>query len=94
MKGEPELRSYLEAGRFRDAVEALERSNSEFERWCDNQLIEALRPQKTNSVSVGPIVAFDLAKENELRNVRIIVTAKANGFSEQETLERMREMYG
>ncbi|MEE8703586.1 MAG: V-type ATPase subunit [Olsenella sp.] len=94
VKGEGDLRAYLEGGRFKEAVEALEASNSEFERWCDNQLIDALRPQKTNSVSVGPIVAYDLAKENELRNVRIIVTAKANGFSEQETLERMREMYG
>ncbi|MGI6756107.1 MAG: V-type ATPase subunit [Atopobiaceae bacterium] len=94
VRGESELRAYLESGRFKDAVEALEASNSEFERWCDNRLIHALMPQKTNSVSVGPIVAYDLAKENELRCVRIIVTAKTNGFSEQETLERMREMYG
>ena len=94
VRGEAELKNYLEGGRFKDAVEAIEDSNSAFERWCDNRLIEALKPQKTNSVSVGPIVAYDLAKENELRNVRIIATAKANGFSENETLERMREMYG
>jgi V/A-type H+-transporting ATPase subunit C len=92
--GEEDLLKYLESSSLKDAAEALRVSNSEFERWCDNRLIQALRSQKTNITSVGPVVAYYLARENEARNVRIIVTAKTNGFSEQQTLERMREMYG
>ncbi len=90
---EESLHTFLETHGFREASEALKESPSAFERWCDNRLIETIRPQKTNSVSMGPIIAFYLAKLNEIKTVRIILTAKANGFSEEETRQRVREMY-
>ena len=68
-------------------------SPSAFERWCDNRLIETIRPQKMNSVSLGPVVAYYLARENEIKMARILLTAKANGFSEDSIRERVREMY-
>ena len=42
---------------------------------------------------MGPIIAYYLARQNEIKTVRIILTAKANGFSEEATRERVREMY-
>ena len=92
-RSEEALYAYLESRGYGEAVEALKESPSAFERWCDNRLIEALRPQKTNSVSIGPVVAYYLARENEIRMARIILTAKANGFSEDAIRERVREMY-
>ena len=50
--------------------------------------------QKTNIQSSGPIVAYYLAKQNEIRTARIIMTAKANGFSNDAISERVRKMYG
>ena len=92
-ESEEKLLGYLETHGFREAADALRESPSAFERWCDNRLIETIRPQKMNSVSMDPIIAYYLARMNEIRTVRIILTAKANGFSEEATRERVREMY-
>lgn len=87
------LYDYLERAGFKDAVEALRKSASAFECWCDNQLIELIRPQRMVNESVGPILAYYLARENEIKTVRIILTAKANGFPESAVEERVRRMY-
>lgn len=92
-ENEDSLLAFLETHGFREAAEALKESPSAFERWCDNRLIATIRPQKTNPVSMGPIIAYYLARQNEIKTVRIILTAKANGFSEEATRERVREMY-
>ena len=92
-RGEDALYTYLQENGYGEAVEAIRESPSAFERWCDNRLIETIRPQRMNSVSVSPIVAFYLARENEIRMARIILTAKANGFSEETIRERVRKMY-
>ena len=77
-ENEESLMNYLEGHGFREAAEALKDSPSAFERWCDNRLIETIRPQKMNSVSMGPIIAYYLARQNEIKTVRIILTAKEN----------------
>ncbi len=92
-KNEEALFSFLNNHGFKEAVEAVKDSPSAFERWCDNRLIATIKPQKGNPVSVGPVVAYYLARQNEIRTVRILLTAKANGFSEEETRERVRDMY-
>ncbi len=93
-KSREELLGFLSGHGYADAAEALEQSPSAFERWCDNRLIETIRPQKTKISSVGPVVAYYLGRENEIRTVRIILTGKANGFGTEEIRERVREMYG
>lgn len=94
VKDRKTLMDFLSSHGFREGSDALKESPSAFERWCDNELIKTIRPQKMNSVSAGPIVAYYLARENEMKTVRIILTGKANGFSEEEIRERVREMYG
>ncbi|MEE3357918.1 MAG: V-type ATPase subunit, partial [Lachnospiraceae bacterium] len=79
---------------YNQAVEALKDSFSAFEKWCDDYVMSTLMNQKTNIQSSGPIVAFFLAKQNEIRTARIIMTAKANGFSDDVISERVRKMYG
>ncbi len=85
---------FLERTGYKTAVEALKDSFSSFEKWCDDYIMSTLMDQKTNIESSGPIVAFYLAKQNEIRTARIIMTAKANGFSEDVISERVRKMYG
>jgi len=92
-KTEETLMQYLQTHGFKEAAEAWKESPSAFERWCDDRLIETIRPQKKNPFSSGPLVAYYLARQNEIRTVRILLTAKANGFSEEETRERVRQMY-
>ena len=85
--------SYLEQTGYAEGAAALSESPSAFERWCDNQMIETIRPQKYKAFSIGPIVAYVIARENEIKTVRIVLSGKLNGLSDDSIRERVREMY-
>jgi len=93
LKGMDAIREYLAGTDYKEGADALAESPSAFERWCDNRVIKAIQPQKYNSFSVGPIVAYVLARENEIKTVRIILSGKLNGLSDDSIRERIREMY-
>lgn len=84
---------YLSQSGYQEAAEAMKESNSAFERWCDNRLIHTIQPQKYNPFSIGPLVAYVLARENEIKTVRIILTCKQNHLPDDFIRERIREMY-
>jgi len=91
--GFDEICSYLETTEYRDAVAELRTSASAFERWCDDLLIRSIKPQLYNAFTVGPLAAYILARENEIKTVRIILSGKLNHLSEESIRERVREMY-
>jgi len=93
LSGMDAICEYLEGTAYAGGAEALRESPSAFERWCDNQLMEAIKPQKYNPFSAGPLVAYVLARENEIKTVRIILTARLNELPEEQIRERIREMY-
>ena len=84
---------YLEGTAYADAVPALRESPSAFERWCDDLIILKIRPQLYNAFTVGPLAAYILAREGELKTVRIILSGKLNGLPEDSIRERVRETY-
>jgi V/A-type H+-transporting ATPase subunit C len=92
-QGESALYRCLSRAGFGGAAEALKESPASFERWCDDALIDLIRPMRTVNEGVGPVLAYYLARENEIRTVRIILTAKANGFPDEVIGERVRKMY-
>ena len=91
--GMANLTDYLQSAGYGDAAEALKQSPSAFERWCDNRIIETIQPQLYNPFSVGPLVAYVLARENEIKTVRIILSGKQNDLPEASIRERVRNMY-
>ena len=93
LAGEEEIARYLEGTSYAGGADALRESPSAFERWCDNRMIESLKPQKYETFSVGPLLAYLVARENEIKTVRIILTGKQNDFPEEAIRERVREMY-
>ena len=93
LSGFTSICDYLTSSGYADAAEALKVSPSAFERWCDNYLIEMIRPQKYKAFSVGPLVAYVLARENEIKTVGIILSGKLNGLTDESIRERIREMY-
>ncbi len=92
-QGEEQLSAYLSENGFSKATQMLEKSVNAFECWCDNNIIDAIRPQKYNPFSAGPVIAYYLARENEIKTVKIILTCKQNGFSDESIRERIRKMY-
>lgn len=93
LSGTDAICEYLAGTSYAGGAQALEESASAFERWCDNRMIETIKPQKYNTFSVGPLVAYQIARENEIKTVRIILTGKQNDFPEEAIRERVREMY-
>jgi V/A-type H+-transporting ATPase subunit C len=85
--------AYLDHTDYADAVDELKKSVAAFERWCDNRMIETIRPEIHNPFGIGPIAAYILARENEIRTVRIILAAKRNNLPEEMLRERVRVMY-
>ncbi|MEM1484051.1 V-type ATPase subunit [Oscillospiraceae bacterium PP1C4] len=84
---------YLASTDYAAAVTALQQSPSAFERWCDNVIIEYIRPQQFQAFGIGPLAAYILGRENEIKSVRIILSGKLNELPEASIRERVREMY-
>ena len=84
---------YLQYTDYAEAIEAIKESPSAFERWCDNLIINHIRPQKFNSFTLGPLAAYILARENEIKTVRILLSGKRNEIDDSLIRERMRDMY-
>lgn len=93
LAGAEEIAQYLEGTSYREGADALRISPSAFERWCDNKMTDPMRSQKYESFSVGPLLAYLLARQNEIKTVRIILTGKQNEFPDEAIRERIREMY-
>ena len=84
---------YLENTRYSAAIPQIRSSMSAFEKWCDDCITKAMKPQKWEPFSIGPVVAYLLARENEIKAVRMILSAKVNGLSDDVIKERLRMMY-
>ena len=83
----------LHRSAYADAVEALRVSMASFECWCDNAVMEMIRPQRTNYFGIEPLAAFVLGRENEIRLARLILSAKTNRLESAAVRERLRVTY-
>ena len=93
LQSEDAIKDYLMHTKYADAVPAIEKSLSAFELWCDNLIMKRILPQKYNSLTVSPLAAYILARENEIKAVRLILSGKLNSLSDETVRERLREMY-
>ena len=85
--------TFLSRTLYSDSVDELRRGMTAFERWCDNLIIETIRPLKAEYFSMDPMVAYIIAGITEIRMVKLILSAKVNGLSMDMILERLRETY-
>lgn len=93
VKGFDEICNYLGTTKYKDAVEHIKSSMSAFEKWCDDLLINGMKKQKSEPFTIGPLIAYILAKQNEIKVVRLILIAKLNNLDDAKINERIREMY-
>ena len=93
LSGMDAIREYLMGTAYAEGAEALADSPSAFERWCDNRIIQTISPQKYNAFTIGPVVAYVIARQNEIKTVRIILSGKLNDLPDDSIRERVREMY-
>lgn len=75
------------------AAAAADGSFALMEKLCDNLKIRYVQGAKFVTAGVEPIAAFYVAKEMELKNLRMVLTGKLVGIPEETLKERLREAY-
>lgn len=76
-----------------EAAAKLREGISAFERWSDEKLRDLIAPAKYKSLGPDALAAYICAKELEICSVRIILSAKRNGLSNEKVRARLRELY-
>ncbi|NLY86313.1 MAG: V-type ATP synthase subunit C [Tissierellia bacterium] len=66
---------------------------SEFERLMDDYLMELNKPSKYVNFGPEPLFSYIVAKETEVKILRIIMVSKINKLSPEEIRERLRDLY-
>ncbi|NLM51719.1 MAG: V-type ATP synthase subunit C [Firmicutes bacterium] len=64
-----------------------------YEKLADDYLIDYIKQAKHNKFGPEPIVGYLLAKENEIKIIRIIMVGKINQLPVEEIKERLRDVY-
>ena len=93
LAGEEEFFAYLSSNGFEQYRAALESSASAFEKYCDDRLLEIAKRAKMTVFGISPLAAYYVAKETEIKSLRIILSAKQSHISADIIRERMRESY-
>ena len=63
------------------------------EKLCDDTKVRYIQAAKFITTGIEPIAAFYIAKENEIKNLRMVLTGKLAGIAEETIKERLRETY-
>ena len=93
LSGEDAIGAFLANTDFAGAVTELKKSPAAFERWCDNLINDRMMSMHYEAFGPGPVAAYIIARENEIKSVRIILACKQNGFSDDKIRERVRDTY-
>lgn len=93
LRGMDAFMEYLSHTDYRGAAAALKTSTGAFEKWCDDERMKLLKGAKTETFGIGPVIAYYFATEAEIRNMRIILSAKKNNLPEETIRQRVRELY-
>ena len=93
LNGRQAVSDYLALTPYALLAPALSQSMSAFECACDNLLIERIRPQLYESEKPGPLAAYVIARENEIKCIRLLLSGKLNGLPENVLRESLRNSY-
>jgi V/A-type H+/Na+-transporting ATPase subunit C len=66
---------------------------SEFEKAIDDRMIEYIKPYRYSALGIEPIISHLIAKELEIKNIRILLSGISNGLEEDIIKERLRKTY-
>lgn len=92
-KGPEELINYLSNTAYSEAAEHIKLSTTSFEKWCDDILMLHVANARFVSFGVEPLIAYYIAKDAEIKTVRIILSCKHNKLPPEAIKERVRKLY-
>ena len=68
-------------------------SFTDFENYCYDYIIGLTRQSKWDIDGPDPVISYWFIKSSEIRNARVIISAKENGLSVDEIIKRVRGVY-
>lgn len=68
-------------------------SVTEFEKACDNYIMDFIRKFRHKAFGLEPLIGYMLGKETDIKNARIILVGKVNRISNDIIRERLRNGY-
>ena len=92
-KGEEELFEYITYTPYAESIEIIKKSYTDFEKWCDNRIMELFAKQKSNPFTIAPIAAYYFARQTEIKAVRMVLSGVINNLDENLIKERLRDLY-
>lgn len=93
LEGKEKLFEYLLATPYAEGVQLLMESTSAFEKWCDDIIMKEVLFARHRPFGLEPLAAFYIARETEIKTVRIILSGKLNGLPAETIMERVRKLY-
>ena len=93
LEGVESVLKYLEESAYKDAGAKFKESTSVFEKWCDDILMECVKEARYTAFGIDPIIAYYVARDAEIKTVRIILSAKINNLPADVIRERVRALY-
>ena len=89
------LKDYRISSSLLKGLESYEKTNrlTDFEKYMDDYLMNLNKSSKYITFGPEPIFSYIVAKETEIKNLRIIMVSKTNGISPEAIRERVRDLY-
>lgn len=85
--------SFLEHTQYGEMAQLLKESPAQFEKYCDDMVTELAETARLQAFGVEPLIAYYIAKETEIRNLRIISVCRESGADIETIKERLRKLY-
>lgn len=93
LSGTDNLFAFLEHTPYAEAVTLLKESPAKFEKYCDDIITELAETARMQAFGVEPLIAYYIAKEAEIKNLRIISVCRECGADRETITERLRKLY-
>lgn len=92
LEGTDAVADVLSSDGYSDAAAFIKDSYSRFEVYADDKISDTAKNSIYTSFGVEPLIAYLFKVMTEVKNIRIILTAKANKIDEGEIRARMRAL--
>ena len=91
--GYDRLREYLSGSEYTDGAELYCNNPALFDKWCDEKILEIATQSGFTAFGFDPVCAYFYRKNNEIKTVKMILSAKKSGISVDLLRERVKTVY-
>ena len=93
LAGMDSLMGFIENSPYGESAELLRKSVAVFEKWCDDEICEFAQSARLKAFGIEPLIAYYIAVETEIKNLRIISVCRECGTDRAIISERVRKLY-